>query len=168
MFSLELALHYLQGSFSPEHSAEQPWQEGVCSWPSESLGAASSPVSGRSQVRAYNPHIWGVNPFWILWCFNQKWAFTGHVCWMPLFNGHSAAPSVGLGELMRPDVCQTAACWKWDISTSATNHMEKCPVLDRNTNAFRFGWKQWAGAVNSSEYLDACTPLNTDMASEGC
>lgn len=57
---------------------------GVCSWLPESLGAASSPVSWRSQVRARNPHSWGEKPFWILWCFYQKWAFTGHVCWMPL------------------------------------------------------------------------------------
>lgn len=52
--------------------------------PPETLGAASCPVSWRSQVRAHNPHSWGENPFWILWCFYQKWAFTSHVCWMPL------------------------------------------------------------------------------------
>lgn len=76
LFSLELALH----CFSLNRSAQQPQQEGVCSWPPESLGPAASPVSWRCQVRAHIPHSWGENLFWILSCFFQKCALTGHGC----------------------------------------------------------------------------------------
>lgn len=161
MFSLGMALHYLQGS-SPDHSAEQPWQEGVCFWPPESLGAASSPVSWRSQGRAHNPHSWDENPFWILSCFYQKWAFAGCVCWMQLSNGHSAA-------LVRPDVCPTAASWKWDISTPVTNHVEKYPVLDRNPTEFRClqVWVETVSRHCQELWIFRCL-YSPDMANEAC
>lgn len=65
MFSREPARCCLRGSSFPDHSAEQPWQEGVCSQSPESLGAVASPGSWRSQVRVQITHGWGENIFQI-------------------------------------------------------------------------------------------------------
>lgn len=134
MFSLELALHCLQGSSSPDHSAEHPWQEGVCSWPPESPAAAVSLVPWKCQGRAHNRHKLRWEPILDSLMFLPNVGFYRWYLLDATLQGHSAAPCVGLAELLRVGVCPTAACWKWDISTPANNHVGKCTVLDRNTN----------------------------------
>lgn len=134
IFSLELALHHLQESFSPGHSAEQLQQEEFApgllrAWVLHHPLCLGDPSWGllipTAEVRTY----FGFSDVFTKSGLLQVMSAGCHFC----FNGHGAAPCVGLAELVRPDVCQTAACWKWDISTPATNHVEKCPVLDTNT-----------------------------------